>query len=256
MHPLQSGQPLIVYIDFKSPYAYLAVDPTRALARDLGVAVDWRPLVLDIPSFLGSAKLGSSGKVVEQQRSSAQWSNVKYSYYDCRRYANLRGVTVRGTVKIWDTNLAAIGLLWARQHGAEVVSRYLDGVYRPFWNRELDAEDPQIIASVLEQSGAPRAGFQTFADGEGREQNAQLQRDAFAAGIFGVPTFLVAGEMYFGREHLPRVRWHLTGERGPAPDVANEAGGTVEPCPGPLQVYVDFASPLSYLAVAPIRFHA
>ena len=82
MHPLQSDQPLIVYVDFKSPYAYLAVDPTRALARELGVEVDWRPLVLDIPSFLGSAKLGSSGKVVEQKRSSAQWSTVKYSYYD------------------------------------------------------------------------------------------------------------------------------------------------------------------------------
>ncbi len=77
--PLASQRPLITYIDFKSPYAYLAVEPTRALARECGIAVDWRPLVLDIPSFLGSAKLDNSGRVSEQKRSPGQWSSVKYA---------------------------------------------------------------------------------------------------------------------------------------------------------------------------------
>ena len=102
---------LTVYIDFKSPYAYLAVEPTRRLAEELGITIDWQPFVLDIPSYLGSAKLDTSGKVAEASRSQDQWSGVKYAYYDCRRYANLRGMTIRGTVKIWDTNLAATGML-------------------------------------------------------------------------------------------------------------------------------------------------
>ena len=105
-HPLKSDRPLIVYLDFKSPYAYLAWQPTLEMARELGVPVGWRPFVLDIPSYLGSAKLGKSGELAEQNRSEEQWSGVKYAYYDCRRYANLRQLTVRGTVKIWDTNLA------------------------------------------------------------------------------------------------------------------------------------------------------
>ena len=58
--PLASDAPLIVYLDFKSPYAFLSVEPTRDIAKDLGIAVDWRPLTLDIPSYLGSAKLGGS----------------------------------------------------------------------------------------------------------------------------------------------------------------------------------------------------
>lgn len=94
---------LAVYIDFKSPYAYLAVEPTRRLARELGINVDWVPFVLDIPSYLGSARLDKSGEVADQSRSANQWSMVKYAYFDCRRYASLRGQTIRGTVKIWST---------------------------------------------------------------------------------------------------------------------------------------------------------
>ena len=60
---LRGEHPLAVYIDLKSPYAYLAIDPTRAMAAAAGVAVDWRPFTLDIPSYLGSAKLDRKGEV-------------------------------------------------------------------------------------------------------------------------------------------------------------------------------------------------
>ena len=115
-HPLESDRSLIVYIDFKSPYAYLAVEPTRRMLNELGLSADWRPFVLDIPSYLGTAKLDKAGKVAKQNRSEEQWSGVKYAYYDCRRYANLRDLTVRGTVKIWNTDLPALGMQWAKQH--------------------------------------------------------------------------------------------------------------------------------------------
>jgi 2-hydroxychromene-2-carboxylate isomerase len=60
------SQELTVYIDFKSPYAYLAIEPTRRLAQELDIGVDWRPFVLDIPSYLGSARLNDTGEVATQ----------------------------------------------------------------------------------------------------------------------------------------------------------------------------------------------
>ena len=63
--PLHSSAPLIVYVDVKSPYAYLAIEPTIAMGHELGIAIDWRPLTLNIPSYLGSARTDSSGKVIE-----------------------------------------------------------------------------------------------------------------------------------------------------------------------------------------------
>lgn len=214
--------PLTVYIDFKSPYAFLAIAPTRHLARELAIEVDWRPFVLDIPSYLGSARLDATGRVASASRSENQWSKVRYAYYDCRRYANLYGLTLRGTEKIWNTHLAAIGMLWARTCGDEVLQRYIDGIYQPFWRRELDVEDRAVIKRVLQEAGADVAGFDDFADGAGAAGNEVLQAQAFDAGIFGVPTYVVGKERFFGREHLPRIRWLLSGENGPAPDIACE----------------------------------
>ncbi|MFX3658100.1 MAG: DsbA family protein [bacterium] len=252
LEPLASDRPLIVYLDFKSPYAYLAWEPARQMARDLGIAVDWRPFVLDIPSYLGSARLDERGKVAAQSRSAQQWSGVKYAYFDCRRYANLRGLTVRGTVKIWNTDLAALGMLWARAQGDGVLEAYVDAVYPPFWRRELDVEDPAEIARLLQAAGASLQGFDAFCRGPGPAANAALQQSAFEAGIFGVPTFVVGGEVFFGREHLPRLRWHLQGGRGAAPDVAYELPPAADLTPAQaLTVAVDFRSPHSYLALQP-----
>jgi 2-hydroxychromene-2-carboxylate isomerase len=250
-----ADNPLTVFIDFKSPYAYLAIEPTRQLARDLGIGIDWLPFVLDIPSYLGSAKLGSTGEVAQQSRSSDQWSKVKYAYYDCRRYANLRGMTIRGTVKIWDTNLAAIGMLWAKRQGEEILHRYIDGIYVPFWKRELDVEDFSAIEQVLTASGACTRGFMEYSLETGARENARIQNDAFGRGIFGVPTYVVGDQVYFGREHLPRIRWQLQGGVGDAPDVAYELmpDSRVEKASvRTLDVGVGLDDPESYLALAGI----
>ena len=65
--PLKSEAPIIIYIDLKSPYAYLSIAPTRQMLTQLGLIADWRPFVLDIPSYLGSAKLDRGGKKVTKQ---------------------------------------------------------------------------------------------------------------------------------------------------------------------------------------------
>jgi 2-hydroxychromene-2-carboxylate isomerase len=87
---------ITAYIDYKSPYAYLAKDPAYELEREFSVRVDWLPYVLDIRSFLGSARVDDSGRVVEEERNAHQWRRVRYSYMDCRRQAKKRGLVIRG----------------------------------------------------------------------------------------------------------------------------------------------------------------
>jgi len=129
---LRGEHALAVYIDLKSPYAYLAIDLTRAMGRQAGVAIDWRPFQLDIPSFLDSAKPDAGGKHVEtSQRTPEQWSGVEYTYMDARRYTNVTGKTIRGTIKIWDSSLAGISMLWAKRQG--LLDAFLDAVYPIAW---------------------------------------------------------------------------------------------------------------------------
>ena len=92
-----------VYIDYKSPYAYLAKDPAWELEREFDVRLEWLPYTLEIPEFLGTV----------EGRNAHQWRRIRYSYMDARRLANRRGLTVRGPQKIFDSSIAAIGMLYA-----------------------------------------------------------------------------------------------------------------------------------------------
>ncbi|MFT7222158.1 MAG: 2-hydroxychromene-2-carboxylate isomerase [Candidatus Azotimanducaceae bacterium] len=214
---------LKVYIDYKSPYAFIAKDPTYQLETQFGIEIDWYPLTLNIGSYLGTAKKDNSGKVVENNRSPKQWLAVKYAYKDARRYAELRGLTLKGTQKIWDSSLAAIGMLWAKQHNRDGLKRYSDNTFDKFWRRDLDIEDPDVIANELALAGCETQGFMDFLSGEGRSRHDELQEEILDSGYYGVPTYVIDGEVYFGRQHLPRIRWHLSGKKGPLPDVAYDS---------------------------------
>jgi 2-hydroxychromene-2-carboxylate isomerase len=197
---------ITLYTDYKSPYAYLAKDPAYELARDFGVTLDVLPYVLNIPDFLGSARLDAEGNVVEQNRTAHQWRRVKYSYMDCRRQAKKRGLTIRGTVKIWDTVLGACGLLWAKRQGDAVFRAYHDRVFERFWKRELDIEDLAVVTAVLREARADTAGFAAYAAEEGPAEVNCISRGAEEAGVFGTPTFVIDGELFWGSEHLPDIR--------------------------------------------------
>ena len=195
---------LTAYTDLKSPYAYLALGPARALCARHGIAVDWLPYVLDIPSYLGSARLDVvTGRVIESERSEAQWRKVRYAYMDVRRQANRAGLVIRGTQKIWNTELAAIALLYVRERAPERVDAFLDAIFPPFWRRELDAERGAVLTSKLQEAGVEGEAFEEFAAGVGPKQLEAVMTEAHARGVFGVPSFVWNGELFWGREHLP-----------------------------------------------------
>ncbi len=195
---------LIHYFDYKSPYAYLAQQDCYELNQQSHVTVDWRPYTLDIPSYLGSAELDSNGKVVAQSRNEHQWRRVKYSYMDCRREANRRSLTLRGPRKIFDSRLAHVGFLYAKAQGEW--RRYHDTVYKKFWRRELDIEDPNIIAATLRECGINVDEFLHFAENDGPELLRDIQTDAESRGVFGVPSYLAGDELFWGAERFLRAR--------------------------------------------------
>ena len=193
-----------MYTDYKSPYAYLAKDAIWALESP-SVTLDIKPYILDIPQFLGSARVDAAGHVLEENRNAHQWRRVRYSYMDCRREARKQGLIIRGHQKIWDSSLAAAGLLFARRADPAVSRRYHDTVFERFWRRDLDIESVPAIAAVLREAGADPADFADWLD-SGLAEVASISRDAEAMGVFGVPSFIWDGELYWGREHLPTIR--------------------------------------------------
>lgn len=185
------------YIDYKSPYAYLAKDPACGLEREFDIQFRWLPYILNIPDFLGTV----------EGRNAHQWRRIRYSYMDARRLANRRGLTVRGPQKIFDSSIAAIGMLYAQRRGA--FRAYNDSAFERFWKRELDLEDRDAVREVVERSGAPAEAFFDFLAGEGRRELEQICRDAEELGVFGVPSFVIDGEVFWGGDRIWMVREKL-----------------------------------------------
>ncbi|WP_298303308.1 DsbA family protein [uncultured Erythrobacter sp.] len=246
----------MVYTDIKSPYGFVAIEPTLALERELGVQFDWRPLTLNIPSYLGSARKSQGEIVASKGRSKRTWKAIKYSYMDARRYAERQGHILRGTEKIWDSVLLNVAMMWVCATARERLPEFLTYVFPLFWNRDLDIEDLAVVEACLEACGVSSAGFANYAsgDGEGRAQHDALQPQLHEHGIYGVPTYVLGGEPLHGREHLPLIRWALSGREGPAPDIAYETAPSNterEHTRVKLDVYVDFKCAGSFLALEP-----
>jgi 2-hydroxychromene-2-carboxylate isomerase len=193
-----------MYSDYKSPYAYLAFDPAFALEDRYRVRVRWIPFQLRIKGK-GERSLYSEYK-------------ARYSYLDARRSAKPRGLVIRGPLKVYDTTPALIGGLFARRHGR--LLEYSRAAYERFFKRELEADDAEAVAALLETLGLSGEEYRGYRRGEGAAEYERAQQEAAADHVFGVPIFVFEGEPFWGHDRLPVLEQRL-----------NEAGLTMTRCP-------------------------
>ncbi len=186
------------FIDFKSPYAYLSVAPTRQLERDFDIRLDWRPLTLHIPNYLDAV----------DERSAHNWRKVKYAYMDARRLANRVGLTVLGPKKIFDSSIASIALLYARDKPG--FDAFVDRTFEGFFKRELDVEKVEQVSQALRDAGIDTAGFAAYLAGPGRELHDRQRIETEESGVFGVPSLVIKGEIFWGGDRIDLARERLS----------------------------------------------
>ena len=190
---------LDLWLDLRSPYSFLAMEPAYALEREFGVTFNLRPFALEIG---GAVNLNDPQVVARGLR------KIKYLYADARRFATPRGLTILGPKKIFDQKLAHLAWLYADKSGKG--RTLVDLAYARFFKRELDYEDRGAIDALLKESGVDPAGFQAFVAGEGPGELAAHQAEAEKQGVFAVPTFVVDGELFWGQDRIDFVRAKLS----------------------------------------------
>ena len=183
-----------MYSDYKSPYAYLAYDPAFALENRFRIRLRWIPFQLRIKGK-GERSLYSEHK-------------ARYSYLDARRWAKPRGLTIRGPLKVYDTTPALIGGLFAEQQGR--LLDYSRKVYEAFFKRELEADDPNAVASMIESLDMSADDYRKYLSGEGALAYQRAQDEAAADHVFGVPLFIFEKEPFWGHDRLPILEERLT----------------------------------------------
>ena len=206
-----SNNPIDFYVDIKSPYAYLALDPAIKIFDQLSLKWNLWPYTLDIADYLGSATVNSEGKIMSSDRTPHQWRRIKYSYMDCRRMANLQGKTILGTQKIWDSSLFSMAHLWIKEKSEKTLLPFLRESFQLFWKRELDIENERVILNLLDKFQLDSADFISW---KSNNQNCvtSLMDSALSMGIFGVPTFVFEEEIFWGSEKLALISAKVTGD--------------------------------------------
>ena len=183
-----------MYSDYKSPFAYLAFDPAFELEKKFRIKLRWIPFQLRI-----------KGK---GERSVYSEHKARYSYLDARRWAEPRGLTIRGPLKVYDTTPALIGGLFAERQGR--LLDYSRKVYELFFRRELEADQPDAVASVIASLGMSADDYRKYFSGEGREAYDRFQSEAAEDHVFGVPLFIFDGEPFWGHDRIPILAQRLT----------------------------------------------
>ncbi|HTO08509.1 MAG TPA: DsbA family protein [Myxococcota bacterium] len=190
-----------VCVDFKSPHAWLAIAPTRALEARLGERFDWRPRsVLPLPR---PAPLGPHATRGERHRA------VRAAYWerDLARYAESQGLHLRDPYREVDAVRPSLALLFLRERAPERAGELVAGAFEAIWQHDA-AQAP------LESLGP---GFEDWARKDGPEALAANEAELEELGVWNVPAYLVGGELFMGRQHLPMVEWLVRGRAGPAP---------------------------------------
>lgn len=220
-----------VYLDVKSPHAYLILQPALQIAADYNVTVDFKPYQLDFVEMGISLKSPEDPSNPEGQRESpsAQSDRRARMFYSVARdYAALQGIGIRGPYKLLRSRLGNLAFLYARgesEHNfLKVEAEFLKAIFDAGWPngwREYDMEDPEVLKSTLAELGADPSGFDEYIEegGEGDQAMAEMAAAAEASGAVGVPHVEwqvpdkknggLKTKGMFGREHLSLIRLQL-----------------------------------------------
>jgi 2-hydroxychromene-2-carboxylate isomerase len=186
---------LKLYFDYKSPFAFLAVEPAFALPERFAVALRWIPFILRI-----------KGRGERSQYS--EWK-AKYSYLDARRWANKRGgFPLKGPLKVYDSSPALIGGLYAAGEG--FFRPYTEQVFGRFFKRTLEIDLPEEIAKLISQLGHSGEAYLRYAAEKGRQDLESCIAEAHRDHVFGVPLFVFRGEPFWGHDRIPLLEERLT----------------------------------------------
>jgi 2-hydroxychromene-2-carboxylate isomerase len=179
-----------IYTDYKSPYAFVANRRLFDLEDKYDVELEWLPYTLRVAEFMGTV----------EARTPHFWRKVRYAYMDARRYANAQGLTMKGPRRIYDAFYASIGMLFAQRRG--FFRPYHDTVFRRFWSHDLEIDDFAAIAEVIASVGGSPEDFEAYVAGPARAEHDRIIDEAEALGVFGVPTMVFNGELFWGGDRI------------------------------------------------------
>lgn len=183
--------------DFASPNAYLAYRVIPGILERTGAELKL------VPCLLGGI-FKSTGNQAPMVAFGGVKGKMAYEMLETQRFVEKHGLTRFRMNPHFPVNTLLVmrGAVAADMAG-ELVP-YVEAVLPAMWEDGLKMDDPEVAAGVLDKAGLGHLIERVQAP----EVKAALMANteaAVARGAFGIPTFFVGGEMFFGKERLGQV---------------------------------------------------
>ena len=191
------------YFTTISPYSYFAAAPFREMAARTGAEARYKPVnIMALFAFGGAKPLAERPEPAR-----------RYRMLELKRWRAYRGVPLNLEPKYFPTNptLSCKVIVAAAAEGRDVAP-LTEALLRACWAEEKDVGDPATVAAIAGDCGLDGAALLEAAESAAVESAFQANTDeAIGHGAWGVPSFVVDGELFWGQDRLEFVERKLTG---------------------------------------------
>jgi 2-hydroxychromene-2-carboxylate isomerase len=197
------------WFEFASTYSYPASERVEAAARGAGVALRWRPFLLG-PIFRAQGWNDSPFNLYPAKGA--------YMWRDLERLCAAQGLALRRPSTFPRNGLLAARLALAAS-AEPWLPDFVRAVYRANFAEDRDIARPEVLAALLEGLAQPPEAWLARASEAANKQALREQTErAQRLGIFGAPSFVTRGELFWGGDRLDAaLAWaRSAGARAPA----------------------------------------
>ena len=192
------------YFDVSSPWTYLAFRNIQPMALELNTTIRWRPVLV-----------GGIFNTVNQRmyasREDSQSPRNRYVLKDLQDCARQTGVTIVFPPKVFPVNSvkAMRGCIWLAQNTdvEHHLLAFMEATFAAYFTRQQDISQDDVLAAICQDLGIDANAFaQGIARPDIKEALKANTDEAISRGAFGVPSFFVGDDMYFGNDRLDLLR--------------------------------------------------
>lgn len=186
------------YFDLISPFTYLALQRLPALAAMHGYEVDYKVVDLkDAKRLVGN--IGPSTRDIPVK--------LRYAKIDQRRWARRYGVPIT-TPAFYDSSRLNRGSFLAQDRGQ--MHDYLVKAFHKVWGEGASMIDETMLRSLASELGWHEEEFLVYTVSEEADKKYKAAtQEAHNRGVFGVPTFVVDEELWWGNDRLDFLAEYL-----------------------------------------------
>ena len=192
------------YFDFASPNAYLSHKVMQSIKERTGAEINYIPVLLG-----GIFKLTNNKPPMEQffgVKNKNEYQNIEMQRF-IQRYG-LDKFQMNPHFPVISLQIIR-GAVAADMDG--YLEEYIDKILIHMWEEPKKMDDPEVIHKAFTESGfdADRL-LEQMQDPEIKAELISNTEEAVKRGTFGIPTFFVGEEMYFGKDTLWQVEEALS----------------------------------------------